>query len=504
MKALISLFLFVPSSFVFGQFGALDNSFGIGGKVTTDLWGNRDISLSIAIQNDGKLVAAGYSGTSSWGSYDFALVRYNRNGSLDNAFGTAGKITTGIGIYDDFASSVALQTDGKIVVTGFSMMETKSVFSLVRYNSDGSIDNTFGSGGKVTTAVGVYDDRGSSVAIQDDGKILVGGRTNNGSYRNDFVMIRYNSDGTLDNTFGFEGKVITDVGYGDNWKSAIAIQADGKIIMAGTGNWLFTLVRYHTDGAVDSAFGAGGMAAFGFGGEIEGVSSVDLQNDGKIVVSGSTWDGLHNDFALVRCHADGTIDNTFGSAGRIITNMDDSGGGRSAAIQSDGKIVVAGYIYTTSYVWDFALIRYNSDGSLDHSFGSDGLVTTDFGGNDVGHSIVMQPGGEIVVAGNYYNGSGNDFAIARYTSGTVGAGELKEIGNGNIYPNPGSGIFTLDLGNYFDAQIYIYDVLGNCMFNRNYGNDEIARIDLSIQQRGIYYIEIVSDSKRSVNKIVLQ
>lgn len=504
MKTSVLIFLFLLTSSVFGQFGSLDTSFGAGGMVTTDLWGTRDISLSIAIQADGKLVATGYSGTSSWGSYDFALARYNRDGSLDKGFGTAGKITTAVGNYDDFASSVAIQSDGKIVVGGFSLIDTKNVFSLVRYNSDGSIDNTFGGSGKVTTGVGTYDDKGSSVAIQTDGKILIAGRTNNGSYRNDLVLIRYNSDGNLDNTFGLGGKVITDIGYGDNWKSAIAIQGDGKIVVAGTGNWVFTLVRYDINGNLDATFGAGGMSTIGFGGEIDGVSSVELQSDGKIVVSGSTWDGMRNDFAMARFKTDGDIDNTFGSGGRVITNIDHSGGGRSAKIQSDGKIVVAGYIYTTSYVWDFATLRYNNDGSADNTFGISGMVTTDFGGDDVGHSLVIQPGGEIVVAGNHFNGSSNDFALARYTSGTTGIETVGVATNVNIYPNPGSGIFTLDLENYFDARVSIYDLLGSCVFKQNYGDDLQARIDLSIQPKGIYYIEIISEDDRSVKKIVLQ
>jgi uncharacterized delta-60 repeat protein len=233
-------------TFSYAQPGSLDLSFDNDGIVTTAFGNNTDQGYSVAIQSDGKIVVAGYSYNGS--DYDFALVRYNADGSLDNSFDSDGKITTAIGNGDDLGFSVGIQSDGRIVVAGKSSNGSNDDFALVRYNTDGSLDNSFDSDGKVTTAIGSGDDKGSSVAKQSDGKIMVAGLTYNGSDF-DFALVRYNIDGSLDNTFDSDGKVTTAIGSGDDMGLSVAKQNDGKIVAAGYSNNGsnndFALVRYN-------------------------------------------------------------------------------------------------------------------------------------------------------------------------------------------------------------------------------------------------------------------
>jgi uncharacterized delta-60 repeat protein len=375
-------------TFSYAQPGSLDLSFDNDGKVVTDIGSGNDYGWSAAIQIDGKIVVAGNIDNGS--NRDFALVRYNADGSLDNTFDSDGKVTTVIGSGNDYGNSVAIQCDGKIVVAGSSNNGSDDDFALVRYNTDGSLDNTFDSDGKVTTDFGSTDESGYSVAIQSDGKIVVAGGIFNGS-NNDFALVRYNADGSLDNSFDSDGKVTTAIGSSYDYGHSVAMQSDGKIVVAGSSNDgpgnnpfdYFALVRYNADGSLDNTFDSDGKVTTDIGSRDDIGHSVAIQSDGRIVVSGNTYSGSVYDFALARYNSDGSLDNTFDSDGKVTTDFGDIDYGGSAAIQSDGKIVLAG----SSGIWpniDFALARYNADGSLDNTFDSDGKVRTDFGDIDYG------------------------------------------------------------------------------------------------------------------------
>src|SRR5439155_459385 len=224
-----------------------------GGKVTTAVGTSDDAAYALAIQADGKLVAAG--ATNNGINYDFALVRYNTNGTLDATFGTGGKVTTAVGTSDDAASALAIQADGKLVAAGETNNGSNYDFALVRYNTNGTLDATFGTGGKVTTAIGTRDDVASAVAVQADGKLAARGATDHG-INYDFALVRYNANGTLDATFGTGGKVTTAVGTSDEAAYALAIQADGKLTVAGeTFNGStkdFALVHYKSNSTIDN------------------------------------------------------------------------------------------------------------------------------------------------------------------------------------------------------------------------------------------------------------
>jgi uncharacterized delta-60 repeat protein len=396
--------------------GSLDTTFGTGGKVNTPIGSSYDVAYALGIQPDGRIVAAGYSSNGS--NYDFALVRYNTDGSLDTGFGTGGKVTTPIGSSNDIANALGFQSDGRIVVAGSSYNGSNYNFALVRYNTDGSLDTTFGTGGKVTTPIGSGYNIAYALGIQSDGGIVAAGYSENGS-NYDFALVRYNTDGSLDTGFGTGGIVTTSIGSGYNIAYALGIQPDGRIVVAGSycngSNYDFALVRYNTDGSLDTGFGIGGIVTTSIGSSDDKALALGIQPDGRIVAAGYSSNGSNYDFALVRYNADGSLDTGFGIGGKVTTPI---GSGYDIAyaldIQSDGRIVVAGSSCIGSN-YDFALVRYNTDGSLDTGFGTGGIVTAHIGSSDdKAIAIGIQSDGRIVAAGYSSNDSNYDFALVRY------------------------------------------------------------------------------------------
>jgi len=430
-----------PAPQAAGAAGSLDPSFGQGGKVTTDFNGNRDQAFDVAFQPDGKIVAVGSAIVNAAQQSDFALARYNSDGSLDTAFGSGGKVTTDFG-GDDDAVSVAIQSDGKIVAVGGTcrnsalgctiMTGSGYDYAIARYNTNGTLDGGFGSGGQVITDFNGGLDFASSVVIQHDGKIVVGGTSCADSSMFcvftggvQFSLARYNTDGSLDSSFGSGGKVFTPVPQFGYLKT-LALQTDGKIVAVGlahpNGDADYAVARYNVDGTLDSSFGNQGIVTTDFN-STPGNPSVDtaygvaIQTDGKIVASGASETLTENFFnlSMARYNTDGTLDSSFGNGGRVLTSIsgkDDQGA--SIALQSDGKILVGGiaggfvmingdeaFIVDDNTVGgsDFALARYNTDGSLDTTFGDQGMVTTDFFGFDDGARFAIQPDGLVVGAG---------------------------------------------------------------------------------------------------------
>jgi len=402
--------------------GDLDPTFGTGGRVFTD-FGSGDGAFAVAYQADGKVVAAGSSDAA--GTFDFALARYNADGSLDTGFGSGGKVLTDLGSsFWDVALAVAIQSDGKIVAAGFGRASNgyDPEIALVRYNPDGSLDTGFGAGGKVQTgfASGVgYSSLAEAIVLQPDGKIVVAGSSWFGTSR--FTLVRYNTDGTLDTGFGTGGIALADVGYGE--ARSVALQPDGRIVAAGFsylgGGRNFTLVRLNSDGGLDSTFGDAGVAFTDFGGASLAYA-VAIQLDGKIVATGlNDVDGYSDiDFALARYQTDGSLDTSFDSDGKVLTdvNSQSSDEARAVVIQSDGKILIAGN--ASGVQGGFAILRYNADGTLDTTFDGDGKVLPG-GGRLSAAAVPVQPDGRIVVAGD----SLGDFALVRLITIEKGAQE---------------------------------------------------------------------------------
>ena len=414
-KSLIVLILSCGCLAAFAQAGSLDAAFGTGGIVTTSFGASTSsVSKSMTIQSDGKIVMAGYSSTG--GIFIFAVARYNTDGSLDNTFDADGKLTTAIGLTDDEATAIAIQTDGKIIAAGFSYNGTNNVFALARYNTDGSLDNTFDADGKVTTAfAGSIGNIINSIMLQTDGKLVVAGSNHNGTNL-DFALARYNTDGSLDNTFDGDGKLTTAIGPSDDVAYSVALQTDGKIAVAGNSddfsNNDFSVARYNTNGSLDNTFDGDGKLTTSIG-FAQNAAGLAIQTDGKILIAGS--DG--SNFVAARYNTNGSLDNSFDGDGIAITDVGTSfsSNANSVEIQTSGKIIVAGFSFVSTGR-DFALVRYNSNGSLDNTFDGDGKVTTNINGNDFGYAMKLS--GQRIYVGGTANSS-TVFALAAYQTGSA-------------------------------------------------------------------------------------
>ncbi len=388
----------------------LDLSFGTAGMATLERFGGDRSGM--ALQADGKIVMVG--GTFA----DFILARFNADGSIDRSFGIDGKVTTdmGSGLRQEEALAVAIQSDGKIVVAGHTAIDAtppardpSPTFALARYNSDGSLDTTFGSGGKVSDNV---NGQAYAVAIQGDGKIVVAGEFSfdsiNGSDFSDFTVARFNPNGTLDLAFGGSGtgQVATDIGSATNSARNLVLQPNGAIVVSGkpqgdqAGFDHTDVARYNANGTLDSSFGSGGKLTLA---GVDVGQGLARQPDGKFVLAGSVAVGSSTRFALMRLNADGSTDSSFGSAGTVSTAFAVNAAATGVALQGDGKIVAVG---TTVLAVNpnFVVARYNADGSTDTGFGSDGNLSIDFFGfTDIGESVLVQPDGKIVVGGQARN-----------------------------------------------------------------------------------------------------
>ncbi|MBK8465325.1 MAG: hypothetical protein IPL32_05795 [Chloracidobacterium sp.] len=421
--------------------GSLDTSFNGNGIVVTPVSGLDSRANGVAIQSDGKIVAAGYSLNGS--NYEFAVVRYNTNGMLDTTFNGTGKVTTPIG-GNDSAFSVAIQPDGKIVAAGYSLIGANYEFAVVRYNTNGTLDTTFNGTGKVTTPIGI-EDYALSVAIQSDGKIVMAGGSFNGSDY-DFAVVRYNTNGTLDTTFNGTGKVTTGIAIDDDaW--AVAIQQDGKIVAVGSGidgsRSYFALARYNTNGTLDTSFNGTGKILTPVSSFDDYGYSVAIQSDGKIVAAGDSDFNL----AVVRYNTNGALDASFNGTGTVVTSIGNAANANSVAIQSDGRLVAAGYSLN-DLDYDFAIVRYNTNGTLDTSFNGTGMVTTPIGFDDGSTSVAIQSDGRIVAAGvSSTEAEFNFFVLARYhgTASTC-ANEVIALHSGNGTVNTTDNLIKMLVG----------------------------------------------------------
>jgi uncharacterized delta-60 repeat protein len=412
----VVLFTLVASPAWAAVDGSLDATFDTDGMLRTDIGGALDQAQGVAIQSNGKIVAAGYAYTGSYN--DFAVVRYNTDGSLDTTFGTGGKVTTPIGVTDDQAEAVAIQSNGKIVVAGSSLNGSDYDFAVVRYNTDGSLDTTFDGDGKLTTDFGASGEQAFAVAIQSNGKIVAAGGTLPGSDY-DFALARYNTDGSLDTTFDGDGKLATDFSGAYDYAWAVAIQSNGRIVAAGSStvgtDQNFALARYNTNGSLDGTFDGDGKLTTDFGSLEEVAYGVAIQADGRIVAAGRSGNGFSGDFALARYYTNGSLDTTFDTDGKVTTPFSGEDQARAVAIQPNGKIVTAGLTDSGAGA-DFALARYYTNGSLDISFDGDGKVITPIAIYDAAYAVAIQSDGKIVAAGGSADVDQYDFALARYNS----------------------------------------------------------------------------------------
>ena len=387
--------------------GDLDTTFSQDG-ISTEAFA-QGIAYATVIQPDGKIVVVGIDFA---GADSFRVVRFNPDGSFDTSFDGDGKVSTTIGTSNSFPQDVAIQADGKIVVAGFGF-GVDGDFAVIRYNQNGSLDTTFDVDGKVLTAVGTSThDFLNSIAIQPDGKIVAEGRNQQIGNGNEFhSVVRYNQNGSLDTTFDTDGKLFPTI----NISNDVAVQPDGKIVLAGGGSEDgisgFMIARLNPNGSFDNSFdGDGRVVTPVVRGDV--AHCVTIQPDGKIVAAGSSYRQSNSsyDFSVVRYNANGSLDTTFDTDGKIVTVFGDSSVINDIAVQPDGKILAAGTVFNNGR-GDFGLVRYNLDGSPDSSYGTGGKVRLDIVGNndDTLLGIALDSNNKAMVVGR----GNNFFTVAR-------------------------------------------------------------------------------------------
>jgi uncharacterized delta-60 repeat protein len=372
--------------------GALDTTFGNGGRKTIN-FGGTDAARVVLVQPNGRIVVAG--GGAAGGS--FCVVRLRTNGTLDTTFGSGGKRVVDFGGDNDSAYGGALQADGRIVLAGDSNFRV----AVVRLKSNGSLDASFEGDGKKLFSWGPIG-RAQAVVVAPNGKLLVGGFS--GPEGGNIQVARLNANGLLDKTFGVDGKATVDFG-GDDFGLAMARQANGRILVAGRSTAAGAVVaRLRATGALDPDFDGDGRVTLPGGGS---ASAVLVQPDGNIVVAGNASGS--EKMTVTRLKPNGSLDAMFGTGGTAtidFATLADLAAG--AALQADGKIVVAGYSQGTE---DVAVARLNPNGSPDPTFGVGGKATVEFGVATFGFAVALAPSKRIVVAGQ--KTGADDFAVAR-------------------------------------------------------------------------------------------
>lgn len=434
--------------------GDLDLSFGSGGYSLT---GTTSANV-VQLQSDGKILAAGHTASNG---VDFRLVRLTSTGALDSSFGSGGSVTADFAGRQDIAHRLAVLPSGGILVVGTAGDVEARVgkgnkvsyfdnwdFGLVQYLPNGTPDPSFGAGSKVTTNISTYSttdsnnkrDEALALGVQDDGKIVVGGRAWTGANTTEAVLVRYNSDGTLDTSFG-QGGVdrisMPNFNYNGVWDLAIergdpTNPNDDKIVTmevpdtpdaSGNLHWSMQVARYNLDGTLDSTFGANGRTTTTMPGQVY-AWAMAVQSDGSIVLGGDYdyQNGTPSDLMVARFTPSGTVDSTFGNGGIVLFNAGGAEYGRSVAVQpGDGKIVLAGHTGSSAAL----VARFNSTGAIDTSFGSGGVATNAFAnlGSPL-NSLALQPDGGIIAVGGAQTRidsktTKTEFLVARYQGDPV-------------------------------------------------------------------------------------
>lgn len=521
---LFFLFQSLTSMFLYAQPGNLDLTFANNGVAITDVspTNSSDFGDAVIINNN-KILATGSAINSNGGSFDFALAQYNLDGSLDSSFGNNGIVTMDLNGSSNLSICSVIQSDNKIITVGVISNFNRDV-AIVRFNADGSLDTSYANNGIFIYDNGFGDDFGKWVDILPDNSIIVGCQTTSSILSKDYTILKLNELGNLDLSFGDNGKMTTNIGNNDGL-FYLKIQNDNKILVTGSSSKSDSgngdvrdkvLLRYTSDGFLDTTFNNTGIifTSFESGKNDYGTSSI-TQTDGKIVVSGYSGAGTGEtpQFAMSRYNQDGGIDISFGIDGTTLT---DFGPGRdlcySSVIQPDGKIILGGIntFSTTNFAGDIILARYDVNGLLDQTFGTNGLVISNLNHNLVnqGRSLALQPDNKLLFLGaSGSNSSPYNFTLARFL--TDENLEINDyVSNSKIYfitPNPASeGILVQN--NTSDnkmVNIEIYSSIGEKIKSvYNYIPNLQQSISLKNMSNGIYLIKITNNKTTEVIKLI--
>lgn len=474
----------------FQENGKLDPRFGEVGLVHTPVRNDLDEVRDLARQSDGKIVAAG---TSRLGiAYNCALVRYNANGTVDSSFGSQGKVVTSLTSGDDGIYSITIQPDGKILATGYAGGEgNNGDWAILRYNANGTPDTSFNGNGRIIVNLGGSTDVGRAILVQPDGKILVGGYSFIASTGN-FTILRYNANGTPDTTFDGDGVANTTINDRTGYARGMVLQPDGKIVLAG--DYVgpdyrdFAVVRFNSNGSLDTDFGSGGKVITSVGANNDEAEDVALTPDGKIVVVGATTNGAVGDFAVVRYNSNGSLDTTFDDDGKAITPINNNDKANSVVVQPNGKIIAAGYSTDPSNSnFDYTLVRYNANGSLDNTFGAGGKIVTDYGRlGENAYSVILEPNGNIIIGGAINKNGLREFALIRYLNLTPSVLDFDGDGKSDVSVyRPSAGAWYLNQSSAGFSAVN-FGIASDILTPADYDGD--GKTDVAVFRDGNWYL----------------
>jgi uncharacterized delta-60 repeat protein len=491
MKKAVGLFLLLGCSLLYSQDGTLDMSFGNAGRVITNI-NNQESANGLVIQSDGKIVVAGYTYSNIYGN-DVLCIRYNSDGTLDNTFGNNGIVTFDIQQgSDDKALAIDIQSDGKLVLAGYSDNGSDREALVMRLNTDGTPDTSFGQNGSVltnftTNGIPVRQDEYRTVKIhQVTGNIVVGGTSYSATNNSRAIVARYTPTGSLDTTFATGGKYtsLPNAQSSSNYLFSIedlAIKSNGKITVVGWSSAWFYLGRLNTNGTMDTTFSTNGYN-HSWGGTMY---AVELNNDDSFYFAGEIWTSPEIQLYAGRINANGSnITATPFNFGSTMTAT-------SQAIKKDsnGKLIVAGYLINeVTNQASFLVGRLFANHSADPSFGSNGFVTTTFDHSISGSfDMKIQADGKIVLAGV----SGNRIALARYNTGVASVEDHTE-NQIQLYPNPSTDYINIllnDKNTTSQITYHISDINGRTVMSGVLSEDN-NRIDISELNNGIYFVSL--------------
>lgn len=461
--------------------GSLDITFNGGGKVMTPFGPSPASSAvyALALQPDGKIIAGG--NTSTNGTLDFAVARYNIDGTLDNTFNGTGKVITYLGPGDEYLQSIAVQPDGKIVAFGNSSYSFNSDFALVRYNADGSLDNSFDVDGIVTTAFGTASDLGIAMKIQPDSKILVAGYGRGpSSVKNDVLVARYNTNGSLDNTLNGTGKVVTNPNANDDFMTGLVLQADGKFVVTGYTPVGFSkdllLVRYNSNGTLDNSFNGNGKAILDMGGNEISWGAALMNN--RIYIGATTDQPGFNSYGVAAVQT-----------GLIVLPLTLN---HFAATLQAGSVRLS---WNTSNEAGFShfVIEQSVNGLNFHAIGS---VPSSGGGQGTHEYSFID--GAVQKPTSYYRLAMIDADGKKSYSGIVKI-KLDDAAGLTVYPNPTTTKLKI-LSDEIIQTVRIIDASGRTILKKNMSGGHSIELNVSGYARGIYFAEIIDINNKKISR----
>ena len=517
----IVIYLLLFATFPVKAQPSLDNSFGgIGYKLTDINVARDDIARAVLVQPNGRILTGGNS-FDMIGNSNIAIVRMKSNGSFDNTFGLGGITTIAGGFFCD----MALLSNGKIIVAGSGVGPTNvNNYIVYRLNKNGTLDNTFGVGGSVEINIPYIGMICYDVAIQSDGRILLAGYSGaNGGFGN-MLVVRLKANGAIDNTFGTAGKFTLLLSGKHSECHQLAIQPDGKIVAGGSIDTLimyaflkydFAAIRLNTNGTLDNTFGVGGIVRADKGTTDESYATAIL-SDGRIILAGFSNFYVNSRFAVLCVLPNGSLDLSFGTDGWLF--LDFYGGSAIAqaiAVETDDDIIIGGYssLWTDGILnYSIALAKVSSNGIADATFGASGIDTS-FQSTlyKACNDIVLQADGKIIAGGYQYIGDNGAFLTVRYlNSAAFVRQESNDVySDFQVYPNPVSGNtinVNFELQEPGDAIINIYNLGGKVVFQQIQYFGIAGNYNLELQlpeslSNGIYLVELTNGKTRQTQKI---